>query len=77
MLRPLATFLLWIGLWRRDARLSMICMYLGDIQRGQRGRFRMGGTGSKVLMVWNLAYNPLSYASGVGGLSRNPLLPWR
>ena len=51
-------------------------MELGDIQRGRGGSFNLGGTGSKVLRVWNFASTLLSSAVGVS-LSGNTLCPRR
>ena len=68
--------LLWRGLQRRDARLSASRMDFGDIQRGRGARFRVGGTVSKVLMIWNFTSNLLIYLAG-GSLIGNDLLTWR
>ena len=74
----LSTLRLWRGLWQRAARISIIPMDLGDVQRGWEGCFRVGCTGSKFLMVCNCMSAPLSSAAGGGwGLSRNYLLPRR
>ena len=51
-------------------------MDLGDIQRGRGRRFRVRGTSSKFLMVWNFTSTPLSSVAG-GSLSRNALLTQR
>ena len=64
LVRPLATLQFWRGLRRRYACLSIRWMNLGDIQRGG-WRFRVGGSGSWVLRVWNLESTLLSSTSGV------------
>ena len=66
LMRPLYTLRLWRGLWRRDAHLLISRMDLGDIQRGRGGRFRVGGTGSRVLRVWNLESTLMSSTAGGG-----------
>ena len=51
LVRPLDTLRLWQGLHRRAVHISIVRMDLVDIHRGRGGRFRVGGTGSKFLMV--------------------------
>ena len=60
----------------KDARLLINRMELGDIQRVRGGRFNMGGAGSNVLRVYNVASNLLSSAAD-GILSGNATCPWR
>ena len=58
------------------AHLSINRMEYGYIQRGIGGSFILGGTGSRVLRVWNLALALISSVVG-GGLSINVLIPRR
>ena len=61
---PLAILRLWKGLRHRDVCISISRIDLGNIQKGRGGRFRVGGNGSKLLMVWNFTSNPPSSATG-------------
>ena len=48
---PPGMFQLWQGFHCMDERFSIIHMESGYIQRGQGGRFSLGGTGSRFLRV--------------------------
>ena len=77
MLSPLNTLRMWLGFCFKAARLSTNRMESGDIQRGQGGHFSLGGTGSRVLRVWNFASNLLSSAVGGRGVWSGILsFPW-
>ena len=73
---PLNMFRLWQGFRRKSYLLLINQMESGDIQRGQGGRLRLMGAGSKVLRVWNLVLSLLNSLAG-RSLSRNYLLPLR
>ena len=75
LVKPLATLSLWQGLQHRDERLSTIWMDLGDIQRGQWGRFRVGGDWLQGLEGLELGVYPAEFRGRGGILRRNDLLP--